>query len=439
MDNKQMNKENLENPKKEKVKKRKKKKGYIAKGSIGLAFTLAIAATSLTINNDKKLEDKIAIKSSLEVENGGEEQLEAENRELEVKGEEVENRAREVEEYKENQENTEDEVIEIEEVEEEEFKEEEVNEDRSSKLKQDVYGDIDGNEKIGKIGKGEKIFLMKNIGEFSYIEYNSAGGMKRGYVPKDSLKEVEMIKETVNNFNVPSNVEKVVYGTSGMGRNLYYYKIGHGKRTILMNFAIHGYEDAFNKDGYELANMAKGIIKNLAKDYKDLELEDWSIYIIPTSNPDGILDGQSNNGLGRCQISKGIDLNRSFPVDFLVNESKRNNTGEKPLLAPEGRALADLTSKLSKRGKDFIVLDVHGWLNETIGDFSVGKYFDREFGFKNKLPQNAANGYFITYAKSLGAKTSLIELPKPSGKADIKNKDFQGKLYKGLVNLMKNY
>ncbi|WP_366942894.1 M14 family zinc carboxypeptidase [Syntrophomonas sp.] len=40
--------------------------------------------------------------------------------------------------------------------------------------------------------------------------------------------------------------------------------------------------------------------------------------IIPGANPDGIKQGWTCNGPGRCQLSQGIDINMDFDYDFKV-------------------------------------------------------------------------------------------------------------------------
>lgn len=429
-----------------KDRRKKKRKGFILGGSVGIALTLAVATGGFAMNKDnsKKIDDnkpvvRISDESHEDSDKNGSIIDIANNKDNEEQNTNENNKVK-VEEKKAVEEKIQDKKVE-ESVKKEELKVEEVNEKYISKKSQNVYKDYDkDSETIGKIGEGESILLIKNVGDYSYIQYDTANGSKEGYVPKESLKRAGELTSDFNNFlSIPSNVKKVVYGSSGMGRNLYYYKIGNGKKTLLMNFGIHGYEDAWAKDGYELTKLAKGLIDKLGKNYNNLDLNDWSIYIIPSANPDGLLDGYTNNGPGRCQVTKKIDLNRNFPVKFEPNSNERNFNGTKALAVPESRALANLVSQLSKRGGDFVLLDVHGWLNETLGDYNVSKYFDNQFGIGNTPLNDNFKGYLIEYGKSLGADVSLVELPRPSSKADIKNRNYEGKLYNGVINLLKNY
>ncbi len=256
---------------------------------------------------------------------------------------------------------------------------------------------------------------------------------------KGEVNENEKILEGFNNFKVDKNVSKVIYGKSGLGRDLYFYKIGNGYKSLIVNFAIHGFEDAWSRDGYELTKISEYIIHRLSREYEGLNVKEWSIYIIPSSNPDGLLDGYTNNGPGRCQITHKVDLNRNFPTEFEVNKNHRNFNGEEPLSVPESKALANLVFNINKESSKVILLDVHGWLNETIGDVEIGKYFDIEFGFKNRELNDDFKGYLVAYAKALGAKVSLIELPKPNNKEEIEHENYKEKLYNGIVALLKDY
>ena len=100
------------------------------------------------------------------------------------------------------------------------------------------------------------------------------------------------VSQNYYNFNI-EGAQKYTYGTSGKGRALYYYKIGSGNKVLLLNFGIHGYEDAWSKDGEELTKIAKNLIERVAKDNASGGLNGWTVVIVPTSNPDGVLDGWS--------------------------------------------------------------------------------------------------------------------------------------------------
>lgn len=245
------------------------------------------------------------------------------------------------------------------------------------------------------------------------------------------------VSQNYYNFNI-EGAQKYTYGTSGKGRPLYYYKIGSGDKVLLLNFGIHGYEDAWSKDGEELTKLAKNLIERVAKDNASGGLNGWTVVIVPTSNPDGVLDGWTNNGPGRTQVSQKIDLNRSFPTFFTPQYSARYYTGSTPLAAPEAKALASLVDQYSSSSSHMALVDVHGWLNQTIGDPSLGQAFDNSFGISNKLMSTSASGYLISYAHSKGALATLLELPMPSSSASIQNNGYANKLYNGVKSIINN-
>ncbi len=245
------------------------------------------------------------------------------------------------------------------------------------------------------------------------------------------------VSENYYDFNI-AGAQKYTYGTSGKGRPLYYYKVGSGDKVLLLNFGIHGYEDAWARDGEELTKLAKNLIEKLAKDNAAGGLNGWTVVIVPTSNPDGVLDGWTNNGPGRAQVSQKIDLNRSFPTFFTPQYSARYYTGPTALAAPEAKALASLVDQYSSSSKHMALVDVHGWLNQTIGDPSLGKAFNNSFGISNKLMSTSASGYLISYAHSKGALATLLELPMPSSQASITNNGYANKIYSGVKSIINN-
>lgn len=221
-------------------------------------------------------------------------------------------------------------------------------------------------------------------------------------------------------------------------RPLYYYKIGNGNKVLFLNFGIHGYEDAWSKDGVELTKLSKNLIQTLSNDNAQNGLNDWLVVVVSSSNPDGVLDGWSNNGPGRTQISQSIDLNRSFPTYFTQKYSSRYYSGLSPLEATEAKALANLVDQYSESSAHMALVDVHGWLNKTIGDPSLSKNFDTNFDMQNELISKWANGFLISYAHSKGALVTLLELPMPSSLSSIEKDEYANKIYDSVKSIIIN-
>ena len=69
-----------------------------------------------------------------------------------------------------------------------------------------------------------------------------------------------------------------------------------------MNFAIHGFEDAFDYDGKVLVDIANRIIEYYKEHYD--ELGTYELYVVNCTNPDGTYEGKTNNGYGRWDCEK---------------------------------------------------------------------------------------------------------------------------------------
>lgn len=292
-----------------------------------------------------------------------------------------------------------------------------------------VYGGPNSNNaNIGMVFNNEVVSVYGNERGYSYIEYSTAYGAKRGYVLSDRL--VQTSAPSLPNIPTYANFTSGTYGTSGLGQALKYYKIGNGSNVAFAVFAQHGWEDAWAFDGIELVNIANRVMSNLSSTGIN---SNWTLYIIPYANPDGITNGYSNNGPGRCTVTTKIDMNRCWPANFTPFYTSRNYTGDTSLGAPEAVALKNFISNHIGNNQK-IVLDIHGWFDETYGDYDVAQYFDNQFGFRHY--STYGSGFLQTWAKSIGAKSSLIELPMPSSTADIINRNFSGKLTNGIRNML---
>lgn len=296
-----------------------------------------------------------------------------------------------------------------------------------------VYGGPNSDyASIGTIFNQEVVSFIDTERNYSYIEYTTSNGAKRGYVQTASLTAASL--PTIPSIPTYTNFTSGTYGKSGLGKDLKWYKIGSGANVVFAVFEQHGWEDAWAADGVELVNIAKTMMSSLSSKNQNT-FKDWTIYVIPYANPDGITDGYTNNGPGRCTVSKKVDMNRCWPGNFTPYYTSRNYTGDKSLAAPEASSLKSFIS--GKFGnKTNIVLDIHGWLNQTYGNSQVGSYFRQQFGFGHS--NSHGNGYLETWAYLQGAKSCLIEFPMPSNSSSITSNNYAGKLTNGLVNMITN-
>lgn len=272
----------------------------------------------------------------------------------------------------------------------------------------------------------------------------------------------KVIGESEINVNVVPKIEysEGVYGATGLrldgrgGSDLTYLKYGNGENVFFATFAIHGYEDKWAKDGYELVDIAKQFYNRLLTD-KDYNLADkWTIYVFPGVNMDGLTNGWTNDGPGRTTVysfapgNKGVDMNRCWQVgnSYQRFTDDRNYNGTSGFQAYEARYLMNfMLEHKSKKGQTLVV-DLHGWTQQLIGDEDICSYYEKQFPENNKSSVGRyGNGYMINWARSyLGsagkpAKSALIELPKQNvtGHQSVVNMKFADRYITSTLEMLK--
>lgn len=231
-----------------------------------------------------------------------------------------------------------------------------------------------------------------------------------------NMKDIALLQQYLNDYEVELGNPKdnkndavvttsFVYGQSENGRDLMCYSFTpkNYTDTILLNFAIHGYEDEYAADGQVLVDTAYELINYYTENTESLG--NSRLLIVPCANPDGLYDGYTNNGFGRCNAN-GIDLNRDFDANYITRTDPRYYTPY-AFSAAESRALRDLVNDYSAD----VVLDFHGWLNYTIGDYELAQVFYEEMGLSHYVSFTGSNagGYFANWAHQQGALGLLVE------------------------------
>lgn len=217
----------------------------------------------------------------------------------------------------------------------------------------------------------------------------------------NDLIQYEVISSTKSEKDVICTAFQ--YGESVQGRDLVCWSIQQGEytRTILLNFAIHGWEDSYASDGVILKQLGETLVSYYSESDN---LQGCRLLIIPSANPDGLLAGTTNNGFGRCNAA-GIDLNRDFDANHKVNTDARYYTPY-PFSAIESSALRDLVLAAHPD----IVIDFHGWQNFTLGSPDLAEVFSLYVGLNHKRELTAsASGYFSYWAQLQGAEAMLVE------------------------------
>lgn len=207
-----------------------------------------------------------------------------------------------------------------------------------------------------------------------------------------------------NSLAETASYQSFVYGQSELGRDLICHQVdsGDAEQSILIVFGVHGFEDAFDHDGEVLRMIAEKLISH----YRTFpeEIRNFRLYIIPSANPDGLLDGHTNHGFGRCNAN-GIDINRDFPFDWEKDASTRNQTGKAPLSTEEARAICALVEKLNPT----YGIDVHGWKNAVYGNGKMAESF--AWPFRIKVKRLSTEGMLGAWLHSMTIESILIELP----------------------------
>ena len=275
-----------------------------------------------------------------------------------------------------------------------------------------LYGDMNGDAEIDVT---DAIIIMKHDAGMITLNQDK---LKYGDVNQDGETDIAdailvMKYDAGYDVDFPNesaiNISSFTYGKSELGRDLICYSIEpeNYSKTILLEFEIHGFEDSYAHDGQDLVDTANELIKY----YSNAEdLNNTRLLIIPSANPDGLIDGTTNNGFGRCNV-KGIDLNRDFDANYKPFSTVRNYT-QSAFSAVESRALRDLCTQY----KPDIVIDFHGWESSLIGDIELCVPFKEEMGLRitHAFTSTNANGYFSNWAHQQGALAMLVEFTSPN-------------------------
>ena len=249
----------------------------------------------------------------------------------------------------------------------------------------------------------------------------------------------EVLKQQIIDIELMDNYfesEVITYGYSGArlrgvsgGTELVCYKYGQGPNVMFATFCVHGFEDSWRADGEVLVNAANQFYQRLLAD-KDLDLaRKWTIYIFPEVNPDGRRLGYTNYGPGRTtlysEVGQGIDINRSWQTgsSYVTYNDARNYNGTQGFQAYEAKYLRDFLLQHKSQNGQTVLVDLHGWEDQLIGDEEICKYY------KTQYPSCRTTGYgrygtqyLITWARqNLGAKVSLVELPVAKDYSEVIN------------------
>ena len=98
-----------------------------------------------------------------------------------------------------------------------------------------------------------------------------------------------------------------------------------------------------------------------------------------------------------------------------------------------------MTSHQSTNGRNILV-DLHGWLNETIGDSGLGSYYRSQFGMSHHI-ESYGTGYLVNWARSslANCRSTLVEMPATVwSHSDVVNQNFAGKYIEATLSMLRN-
>lgn len=312
-------------------------------------------------------------------------------------------------------------------------------------------------------GYGDETIFNKNPGFETNIDF-SKYSLGNHVVKVQVLSQNNVISEATKVFTIRKKIEysEGTYGVTGLkaigdnrGTSLKYYKYGSGPNVFFATFAIHGFEDIWSKDGQELVTIANNFYQQLINN-KDFDLaEKWTVYIFPGINLDGLNYGYTNYGPGRTTLfsqapnNRGIDLNRCWQIGSYYTRytDSRNYNGTSGFQAYEAQYLRDFLLKNKSQNGQTILVDLHGWTTQVIGDSGICSYYSKQFPENDKSAVGRyGTGYLINWARSsLGstskaARTALIELPSAgiNGHQSVINHNYSNRYIQATLDMLKN-
>ena len=235
-----------------------------------------------------------------------------------------------------------------------------------------------------------------------------------------------------------------VRGVAG-GSTLQYLRFGNGNNVLFATFCVHGFEDSWPQDGTVLVDIADKFYNRLVSDQDESLAKKWTIYILREVNPDGRMLGTTNNGPGRTtlysSIGRGMDINRCWQTgsSYVRFTDNRNYNGTAGFQAYESAYLRDFMLSHKSTNGQTVVVDLHGWEDQLIGNSQICNYYKQQFpSCSTRNYENYGTQYLITWARqNLGAKAALVELPLARDWVQVNNMDLSNKYINATLNMLR--
>ena len=324
---------------------------------------------------------------------------------------------------------------------------------------------FDGNE-IGNATRTERTDVLNSIKGYGGDITNPKPGFSINFdYSKQSLGNHVIKVEVWSNDNrklqeasMPITIVKKIeygtgiYGISGAatvgaigGSELRYCKYGSGPNVFFATFCVHGFEDAWYSDGTYLTEIADSFYNQLVASQDSFIADKWTIYIFPEVNPDGRKLGYTNRGPGRLtlysQVGRGIDINRSWQTgsSYVRYTDDRNYNGTAGFQAYEAAALRDFLLSHKSTSGQTVLVDLHGWENQLIGNAQIANYYKTYFpSCSTRNYESYGTQYIISWARqNLGAKVTLVELPFAANRVQANNMGLGTKYINATLQMLR--
>ena len=235
-----------------------------------------------------------------------------------------------------------------------------------------------------------------------------------------------------------------IHGVAG-GSSLRYYRFGNGPNVFFATFCVHGFEDSWTADGGYLTAIAESFYSCLVNSMDRTIADKWTIYIFPEVNPDGVRMGYTNKGPGRLtlysQVGRGIDINRSWQTgsSYVRYTDNRNYNGTAGFQAYEAAALRDFLLSHKSTSGQTVLVDLHGWENQLIGNAQIANYYKGYYpSCSTRNYESYGTQYIISWARqNLGAKATLVELPFAANRVQANNMGLGTKYINATLQMLR--
>lgn len=221
------------------------------------------------------------------------------------------------------------------------------------------------------------------------------------YSYSDMKKDIQQLAE-----KYPDYCSYKIIGKTRQGRNIYDLMIGNpeAKKSMLVVSTLHAREYVCSATTMRIAEYYLDNYDKKIGGTKPCKVFDKvQLHIVAMANPDGVYIAQHKRSNWKAN-SRGVDLNRNFPCNFMVRGKRgaEGYSGKKAASEKETQAVIKITKELKKNQKLCAQVNYHAMGNIVFGGYG---------GKNNKVKKETKRMYRIArnetgYADSAGYSAS---------------------------------